>query len=117
MSEWCARKESPNPPPGSVATLAAIALCPLQDARIILPLYLLRTWLMNAPLALSKSILNDYVPKKHRAKWSSLESVNTSTWAGSACLGGYLADRIGYRHVFLVTAALQGLAVTRKTWR
>ena len=24
MSEWCARKESPNPPPGSVATLAAI---------------------------------------------------------------------------------------------
>ena len=94
-----------------IGTLVAIALSPLQHAALILPLYLLRTWLMNSPLALSKSVLNDYVPKKHRAKWASLESVNSSTWAGSACLGGFLSDAIGYRHTFLVTAALQTVAL------
>ena len=116
-----------------------MALCPLQEPRLILPICLLRSWLMNSTLALSKSVLNDYVPKRHRAKWASLESVNTSTWAGeiqprssrapaeialldlsqartltpagSAALGGLLSDRIGYRHTFLVTAALQAVGV------
>ena len=108
-----------------IGMLIVMALFPGQSAYAIIPLYLLRTWLMNAPLALSKSVLNDYVPKRHRAKWNSLESVNTSTWAGSAVFGGFLADRwtacrlpplpaclpddpsSGYRHVFLLTAALQ----------
>ena len=48
---------------------------------------------------------------RHRAKWASLESLNTSTWSGSAVIGGFLADRFGYRHVFLITAALQDLAL------
>mmetsp|Transcript_48315 Transcript_48315/g.160110 ORF Transcript_48315/g.160110 Transcript_48315/m.160110 type:complete len:222 (+) Transcript_48315:857-1522(+) len=94
-----------------VSLLVVVALCPLQDPRLILPICLLRSWLMNSTLALSKSVLNDYVPKRHRAKWASLESVNTSTWAGSAALGGLLSDRIGYRHTFLVTAALQAVGV------
>lgn len=99
-----------------------------------------RTWLMNAPQALTKSVLNDYVPKRHRAKvtlaaepvhrlrdasnpfvhtvltpavhtgcpqWLALDSVNSASWSGSALLGGVLADAIGYRHTFLITAALQ----------
>ena len=94
-----------------IGLLVAIALCPLQRAYVVLPMCLLRTWLMNAPLALSKSVLNDYVPKRHRAKWSSLEAINTSTWAGSAALGGLLSDHIGYRHTFLVTAGLQAVGL------
>ena len=35
-------------------------------APLVVPVYLLRTWLMNAPQALTKSVLNDYVPKRHR---------------------------------------------------
>ena len=66
---------------------------------------------MNAPVALSKSVLNDYVPKAHRAKWAATESINTSTWAGSAALGGLLSDHIGYRHTFLITAGLQTLGM------
>ena len=68
----------------AIGCLVAMALLPTpwQLAGVVVPLYLVRTWLMNAPLALSKSVLNDYVPKRHRAKWASLESVNTSTWAG-----------------------------------
>lgn len=94
-----------------IGMLVGLALCPLQVWYTIVPMYLMRTWLMNAPISLSRSVLNDYVAKKHRAKWASLNSVNASTWAGSACIGGYLVDRIGYQHVFLVTAAIQALAL------
>ena len=74
----------PSPPLGCVSDSSAtrprhglqVALCPLQDPRLILPICLLRSWLMNSTLALSKSVLNDYVPKRHRAKWASLESVH-----------------------------------------
>jgi MFS family permease len=98
---------------GGICCLLAIALLPppYQTLFAIIPLFLFRTWLMNAPLALSKSVLNDYVPRRHRAKWSSLESINTSSWAGSAVLGGYLSDMLGYRRVFLITAAMQALGL------
>ena len=56
---------------------------------------------------LTKSILNDYVAKKHRAKWNSLESINIFSWSGSAALGGYLVDNVGYRETFLITACIQ----------
>ena len=60
---------------------------------------------------LTKSILNDYVSKRHRAKWNALESVNLASWSGSALLGGWLSDRIHYQYTFLVTAGLQGMAL------
>ena len=40
-----------------------------------------------------------------------LSQARTLTPAGSAALGGLLSDRIGYRHTFLVTAALQAVGV------
>ena len=49
----------------------------------------------------------DYVPKNTRARWKSLESVSSFGWAGSAGLGGYLADRHGYVFTFFITAAIQ----------
>ena len=91
--------------------LIAIALSPLQKPELIIPLYLLRQWFVQSPIGLSKSVLNDYASKKHRAKWNALDSINTSSWAGSAVLGGFLADKFGsYRPVFLVTAGLSVLA-------
>jgi len=91
-----------------VAMLAAISLtpAPLQTPQAIIPLYLLRQWFVQSPIALQKSVLNDYISKRHRAKWNALDSINTSSWAGSAVLGGLLSDRFGYLHVFLVTAAI-----------
>ena len=59
-------------------------------AAVVIPLYLVRTWLMNCTAGLTKSVLNDYVPKRHRAKWNSLESLNVFSWSGSAALGGLL---------------------------
>lgn len=93
-----------------VGMLVAISLSPFQQPQYIVPLYLLRTWFVQSPIALQKSVLNDYVAKKHRAKWNALDSLNTSSWAGSAMLGGLLADRMGYRHVFLITAGMGVLA-------
>ena len=91
-----------------VSLLVAIAL--LDDALYfwIIPLYLVRTWVMNCTSGLTKSILNDYVSKKRRAKWNGLESVNIFSWSGSAALGGVLIDTMGYRGTFLITAAMQG---------
>ena len=47
-----------------VSLLVAMAF--LTSPQLVLPMYLLRTWLMNSPQGLTKSVLNDYVPKKHR---------------------------------------------------
>lgn len=77
-------------------------------AYYVLPLYLVRTWLMNCTAGLTKSVLNDYVSIGNRAKWNALESLNTFSWSGSALLGGVLIDRFGYQATFLITAALQG---------
>ena len=83
-----------------------VAIAYVQSAAIVLPLYLLRTWLMNCTAGLTKSVLNDYVAKANRGKWNSLESINLFGVARAA-LGGWLIDVIGYRHTFLITAALQ----------
>ena len=76
-------------------------------AAYIVPLYLVRSWLMNCTAGLTKSVLNDYVPKKSRGRWNSLESINSFSWSGSAMLGGFLIDSYGYRTTFMITASLQ----------
>ena len=62
-------------------------------AAVVISLYLIRTALQNATYPLSESILMDYVPKKSRARWKSLESVVQFGWCGSAVLGGWFGDR------------------------
>ena len=51
-----------------ISLLVTIALCPEQRPPLIAALYLLRTWCMNCPTALSKSVLNDYVPKRQASR-------------------------------------------------
>lgn len=76
----------------------------------ICALYLLRTALVNAPGALTRSVLMDHVPKQERGKWSALESVNTFSWSGSAAIGGILVGMRGVTFNFNVTAFLQFFA-------
>jgi len=82
-----------------------------QDWRIIVPIYLLRTAVMNCAFPLKRSILMDYVRKDERGKWSSLESITQFGWSGSAVVGGWLSDNYGYGGTFLATAALQAIAL------
>ncbi|KAL1514525.1 hypothetical protein AB1Y20_003623 [Prymnesium parvum] len=77
----------------------------------IVPLYLMRTWLINCTSGLTKSVLNDYVPKRNRGKWNALESVNLFSWSGSALLGGYLSTEISYKNTFLITSGMQFCSV------
>jgi len=47
------------------------------------------------------------VPKQQRAKWSTLDSLSTASWAASAYVGGVLVARCSIFVNFYVTAALQ----------
>ena len=78
---------------------------------ILVPIYILRTALMNAIYPLEESILMDFVPKNTRARWKSLESVAAFGWCGSAALGGWMADEYDYSRTFAVTAAIQTLGM------
>ena len=79
--------------------------------QILIPIYVLST-AQHCTRPLKKSILMDYVPKRTRARWNSVDSVTRFGWSGSAVLGGYLVDRFDYSVTFLVTAAMQALAST-----
>ncbi|KAH9259148.1 hypothetical protein BASA81_002768 [Batrachochytrium salamandrivorans] len=78
-----------------------------SDWRIIVPIYVARTVLMNATAPLHKSILMDHCPKSTRGRWNAADSIVTFGWSGSAFLGGILADAHGFGFSFLITAALQ----------
>ncbi len=80
---------------------------PSTNSRIfICVLFVLRTIFLNSTQALTKSILMDVVPKEERGRWSSFESINTATWAGSAFLGGILCDRFCFEVNFYACAIL-----------
>ena len=46
----------------------------------ILPIYCIRCGLANSTKPLSQSLLMDYVPKKLRARWNSVEAVGNFGW-------------------------------------
>jgi len=78
---------------------------------LLVPIYVMRTGLMNAPYPQEESILMDFVPKDKRARWKSLDSIATFGWCGSAALGGYIADKYDYTHTFMLTAIFQTVSV------
>ena len=45
---------------------------------------------MNSVLGVNKSVFMDYVPKRPRGKWNSLDSVARFGWSGSALFGGLI---------------------------
>ena len=74
---------------------------------LLVPVYLLRTCLMNCTAPLQTSILMDALPREARARWKSLDAVSGFGWSGSAAFGGWLADRYDYTETFLITALFQ----------
>ena len=78
-----------------------------SEWEIIIPIYVVRTVLMNATSPLHKAVLMDHCGKKERARWSALDSVVSFGWSGSALIGGLLADKHGFGYTFLITAILQ----------
>ncbi|GFR48525.1 hypothetical protein Agub_g10420 [Astrephomene gubernaculifera] len=92
-----------------IGLLCWIAFNPQRwtDPRVMVPVYIARTSIMNSIYPLQKSILMDFVPKERRAAWNSLESITAFGWSGSAALGGWLIHRFGFQATFLITAAMQ----------
>jgi MFS family permease len=98
---------------GILLLLCMVVFKPYLDVHpfYLVPIYILRTGLMNSTYPLCESILMDFVPKDKRARWKSLDSVATFGWCGSAALGGYVADKYDYTHTFLLTAIFQIVSV------
>eukprot|EP00041_Stephanoeca_diplocostata_P003365 m.33867 g.33867 ORF g.33867 m.33867 type:complete len:480 (-) comp14265_c0_seq1:77-1516(-) len=78
---------------------------------VIVPVYAVRTALMNSPKFLLKGILMDHVHKRNRAKWSAVDLVTGVGWSGSAAAGGALIHAYGWKTTFLCTAILQATAI------
>jgi predicted MFS family arabinose efflux permease len=96
---------------GSLLLLTMTSAYKMQMSSLsVCMFYLFRTALVNAPGALTRSVLMDHVPKQERGKWSALESVNMFSWSGSAAIGGILVGMKGITFNFNFTACVQLLA-------
>jgi len=78
---------------------------------LLVPIYIMRTSLMNASYPLQESILMDFVSRDKRARWKSLDSVASFGWCGSAAFGGWMADKYDYTCTFLMTAIFQTVSL------
>ncbi|EKF30367.1 hypothetical protein MOQ_005825 [Trypanosoma cruzi marinkellei] len=84
--------------------LLALLDGPNTGLGVVLALVISRNSLMNSPTGVTRSVIMDCVPKSSRAKWSAFESFASFTWAGSAVIGGYIADAKGYQCTFFTTS-------------
>merc|ERR1712194_650117 len=78
---------------------------------LLVPIFVIRTSLMNSSAPLQQSILMDSIPKEVRARWKSLDAVSGFGWSGSAALGGWLSDKYEYTYTFLITAIVQSIGI------
>jgi len=72
----------------------------------LVAIFLIRGGLANANSPLDRSILMDYTSSKKRGWWNALQSFSSSTWSGSALLGGFIIDSKDYRFSFLITGGI-----------
>ncbi|KEG12639.1 hypothetical protein DQ04_01561060 [Trypanosoma grayi] len=84
--------------------LLALAKGDMARLGVVVVLFFLRNAMMNSTMGITRSVIMDCVRKESRAKWSAFESFSSFTWAGSAVVGGYIAEAKGYQFAFLVTA-------------
>eukprot|EP00923_Selenidium_pygospionis_P060341 GHVN01106182.1.p1 GENE.GHVN01106182.1~~GHVN01106182.1.p1 ORF type:complete len:170 (-),score=24.82 GHVN01106182.1:396-905(-) len=70
-----------------------------------------RGGMMNCGFPIDRSIVNDYIPSRHRGKWNAVQSLTGMTWSGSAMLGGFLSDTHDYRYTFIFTAMIYCVAL------
>lgn len=90
-----------------LATACLWSMVYIKPLGLILPVFFARGALMNARGPIVRSVVMDLVPSDTRGCWNSIQSLASFSWAGSAALGGYVADKLGgYRAVFAVTATI-----------
>ncbi|KAI3433329.1 hypothetical protein D9Q98_003147 [Chlorella vulgaris] len=93
-----------------IVLLVMLAHLPFATAparRLLVAVHLLRMAFANATRPLMRSVLMDFVPRQYRGKVNAVDSIRTFSWSGSAALGGFLIERIGFRRTFLVTAGIK----------
>jgi len=90
-----------------LATICLVFITFYPALVYLIPLFILRGALMNAAQPLSRSILMDVVPKRHRGKWNSLETIAWGLfWNASAVIGGFLIGDNNFRLCFIITAGI-----------
>jgi MFS family permease len=90
-----------------LAILCLITLISYPPVLILVPIFIARGSLMNASQPLSRSILMDHTPRRHRGVISSASAISWGLfWNMSAALGGFLIGIGGYRLVFAITAGV-----------
>ena len=94
----------------AAATICLFIIATYPTLWLLIPIFIMRGSLMNAGEPLSRSILMDIVPKKHRAKVNSIQTIAWGLfWNFSAVIGGYLVGDVrpfNFRLNFLVTASI-----------
>ncbi len=70
-------------------------------------LQIVRTGLMNASSGITRSVVNDFLPKDKRARWNALDQVVSFGWSASALLGGFVLSELSFQYLFLITFLMQ----------
>ena len=75
-------------------------------APILMIVFLFRRGLGNCIKPLLDSVVADFTPSTERGMWNAFLSIGVAGWAGSALLGGILADQHGYTFVIFITSVV-----------
>ncbi|MFX0116469.1 MAG: MFS transporter, partial [Candidatus Hodarchaeota archaeon] len=90
-----------------IAIICLIGLIFYPPVLIVVPIFIVRQALMNASQPLSRSILMDHTPRRHRGIVNSAQAMAWGLfWNMSAALGGFLIGMGGYRLCFAITAGV-----------
>ncbi|KAK1948439.1 hypothetical protein P3T76_000728 [Phytophthora citrophthora] len=90
----------------ALGTISLLLLAISRDQTDQSVLFVAHGALMQCTEPLRRSLLMDFVPKAHRARWNSLEGLTVASWAGSAALGGIVVDVYGYRLCFVAATLM-----------
>ncbi|KAL3673795.1 hypothetical protein V7S43_001487 [Phytophthora oleae] len=88
----------------TLGTISLLLMAVSRDQTDQSVLFIAHGALMQCTEPLRRSLLMDFVPKAHRARWNSLEGLAVASWAGSAVLGGIIVDVYGYQLCFVAAA-------------
>lgn len=87
--------------------LAKIPTLTDTEKRVLVAIHLSRMAFANCTRPLLRSVLNEFVAKRHRGKVNAIDSVRTFSWSGSAALGGFLIEKYGFEGTFMITAMVK----------
>ena len=96
---------------GALGTACLACMVIVAPWFVDIPLFLLRTGLMNSSGPLQRALMMDAAKPEDRGKWNAAESLTAFTWTGSAAVGGLLVHQHGYRFAFGITAVFYVVGV------